>query len=291
MSWKPEVDEIERRRARALEMGGKEAVAKHHARGRLNVRERIHALVDRDSFRERGSIAGQSEAPDGSDFTPTGVVMGSGAIAGRPVIVCGDDFTIRGGAYTQAGMRKGLYAEELAIKRRVPLIRLLEAGGASIAGTGGAARGRSGYDWTTPPVMNVLALESLRSVPVVCIALGPVAGFPAGRLVASHLSIMTRETAQVLTGGPAVVAQAMKEEVTKEELGSAAVHTRNGMVDNVATDEADALRQAQRFLSYLPSHVDEAPPYFDVGDRPTRRDEALLELVPASAAARTRCGS
>ncbi len=130
MSWKPEIDEIERRRARALEMGGAEAVAKHRERGRLNVRERISVLVDRDSFQERGQIAGSSEAEDGSDFRPTGVVLGLARVAGRPVVVCGDDFTIRGGAYTQGGLRKGLYAEELAIKRRVPLVRLLEAAGA-----------------------------------------------------------------------------------------------------------------------------------------------------------------
>ncbi len=280
MSWKPEVDEIERRRARALEMGGKDAVAKHHERGRLNVRERISSLVDRDSFREWGQIAGASEAEDGSDYQPTGVVFGTAKIGTRPVVVCGDDFTIRGGAYSDAGMKKGVYAEDLAVKRKVPIVRMLEAGGASIAGTGTATRGRSGYDWTAPPVMNIRALESLRSVPVVCMALGPCAGFPAGRLVASHLSIMTKDTAQVLTGGPAVVAHAMKENVSKEELGAADIHGRNGMVDNVADDEEDALRMAQNFLSYLPSHAGELPPHFDVGDVPGRREEKLLEIIP-----------
>ena len=129
--------------------------------------------------------------------------------------------------------------------------------------------------------MNVLSMQTMANVPVVCIALGPVAGFPAGRLIASHLSIMTQDTSQVLTGGPAVVAHAMKEELTKEELGSAQVHGRNGMVDNVADDEVDALRQAQQFLSYLPSHAVEAAPFFDVGDlRESPRRIAALTLVP-----------
>jgi len=280
MSWKPEVEEIERRRARALEMGGKDAIEKQHERGRLTVRERIEALVDRDSFRERGQIAGRSQAEDGADFEPAGVVLGHASIAGRPIVVCGDDFTIRGGAYSQAGLKKGWYAEELAIKRRIPMVRLLEAGGASVAGNEGGARGRSGYDWTQPAVMNLLSMETMKTVPVVCVALGPVAGFPAGRLVASHLSIMTKKTSQVLTGGPAVVAHAMRENLTKEELGSAKVHARNGMVDNVADDEADALRQARKFLSYLPSHSGERPPYFDLGDRPQRRAEELLSIIP-----------
>lgn len=281
MSWKPEVDEIERRRARALEMGGKETLEKRRERGLLNVRERIERLVDRDTFSERGQIAGSSSAPDGADFTPTGVVAGTARIGGRPVVVCGDDFTIRGGAYTPASIKKALYAEDLAVERRIPFVRMLEAGGASIAGgTAGGSRGRTGYDWTSPPIMNVQTMRTLSSVPVVSIALGAVAGFPAGRLVASHLSIMTKDGSQVLTGGPAVVAHAMKETLTKEELGSAAIHGRNGMVDNVADDEVDALRQAQQFLSYLPSHAGEAPPFFDVGDLPTRREEFLLELVP-----------
>ena len=280
MSWQPEVDEIERRRRRALEMGGRENVEKHRSRGRLNVRERIEALVDRDSFREHGRIAGQSEAPDGADFEPTSVVVGTARIAGRPVAVCGDDFTIRGGAYSDAGIKQACYAEGLAADRLMPFVRLLDSGGASIAGTGHATRGRSGYDWTAPSIMNIRALENLSRVPVVCIALGPCAGFPAGRLVTSHLSIMTRDTSQVLTGGPAVVEHAMKETVTKEELGAATIHGRNGMVDNVAEDEADALRMAQKFLSYLPSHRGEPPPRFDVGDPPTRREEKLLSIIP-----------
>ena len=108
-----------------------------------------------------------------------------------------------------AGLRKGIYADELAIRRRVPLVRLLEGGGASIAGAG-AVRGRSGYDLThVVAAQRRSAMEALATVPVVCAALGPVAGFPAARLVASHFSLMTRETAQVLTGGPALVERAI----------------------------------------------------------------------------------
>jgi len=264
-------------------MGGSEGLARQRDRGRLNVRERISALVDRDSFRERGQLTGASTDADDSsseEFSPASVVLGTAQIESRPIVVCGDDFTIRGGAYTETSLKKGLYAEQLAIERRIPLVRLLEAGGASVAGTGSKARGRSGYDWTTAPMANVLSMQSMQSVPVVCLALGPVAGFPAARLVASHLSIMTRETAQVLTGGPAVVERATKESLSKEELGGARVHGRNGVVDNVAADEEDALRQARRFLSYLPSHRGEAPPRFDVGDPADRRAEELLEIIP-----------
>ncbi len=277
MSWKPESDEIERRRQAALEHGGAEAVAKQHGRGRLAARERIAALLDEGSFREQGQIAGQAD--EAGRFTPANVVLGSGRIGDRPVVVCADDFTIRGAAYSAVGLKKGLYADELAIRRRLPLVRLLEGGGASVAGTSGQ-KGRSGYDMTAPPALNLLALEAMATVPVVCAALGPVAGFPAARLVASHCSIMTRETAQILTGGPALVERALGENLSKEELGGAAVHLASGVADRVAEDEEDVWRQIQAFLGYLPSSVFEAPPVAACDDPAGRAEEELLSIVP-----------
>jgi acetyl-CoA carboxylase carboxyltransferase component len=282
MSWRDEVDGIERRREGAAQHGGQQAVDKHRASGRGTVRERIDALVDRDSFRERGRIAGQSETDDFGvlkSFTPANVVVGTATIEGRPAVVCGDDFTIRGAAYSAVGLKKGLYADELAIKRRIPLVRLLEGGGASISGTQGT-RGRSGYDMTAPASLNLLCVQALASVPVVCAAVGPVAGYPAARLVAAHFSLMTRDTAQVLTGGPALVERALGTSTSKEELGGAQVHAKSGVVDNVAEDEADVWRQTRRFLSYLPLNAWSAPPVLDTGDPRERREEELLSIIP-----------
>ena len=128
--------------------------------------------------------------------------------------------------------------------------------------------------------MNPLAADALATVPVACAALGPVAGFPAGRLAASHFSVMTRHTAQVLTGGPTLVERAHGETLTKEELGGAAVHERSGVVDNVVDDEVDALRAIRRFLSYLPSSVYARAPRLDTGDVRDREDPGLLSIVP-----------
>jgi acetyl-CoA carboxylase carboxyltransferase component len=284
MSWKPEVDEIERRRELAREHGGPDAVARQHAKGRQTVRERIDALVDAGSFQEHGGIVGRSESDEAGrlrSFSPANVVVGVARIDGRPCVVGGDDFTIRGAAYSPAGIKKGQYADDLAVRRRVPLVRLLEGGGASITGATGV-RGRSGYDMTAPSPLNLLAVDAYASVPVVCAALGPVAGFPAARLVASHLSLMTREGAQVLTGGPALVERALREKVTKEELGGAAVHERSGVVDNVAEDEADVFRQIRSFLSYLPGNVWEGPPVLPCDDPRDRAEEELLAAVPRS---------
>lgn len=285
MSWRDEVEELERRRALGREQGGAEAVERQHARGRLTVRERIAALADKDSFREYGDAAGTAEVDDAGRaqrFTATNLVMGTGRVDGRPVVIGGDDFTIRGGAYSAAGLKKGQFADALAIQRKLPLVRLLEGGGASVSGSY-SQRGRSGYDLTSPSAMNLLAMEALASVPVVCAALGPCAGFPAGRLVSSHFSLMTRGTAQVLTGGPALVARALGESHDKEALGGAEVHLRSGVVDNGADDEEEVWRLIRRFLSYLPANVWEPAPRHECSDPPGREDAELLDALPRNA--------
>ena len=282
MSWQKEVEELRARRQAALALGGAEAVEKQHARGRLTVRERIGALVDAGSFREQGAIAGVSERDESGEllrFTPTNAVVGTARIEGRPVVVCGDDFTLRGGAYSPAGTQKAAYADRLSLSLRCPNVRLLEAGGASVSGITGV-KGRSGYDFVQGAHAQNPIVEARARVPLVAAALGPVAGFPAGRLVAAHFSIMTRDTAQVLVGGPALVERATGEKLGKEELGGADVHAKSGVVDNVARDEADLFRQIRRFLSYLPSSVWEGPPVTDCDDPRDRAEAKLLAAVP-----------
>ena len=284
MGWDEKVEEIREKRALAKEMGGAEGVERQHAKGRLTIRERIDGLIDDASFREMGAGAGATERDDDgnvTDFSPANFVLGFGAIDGRKVVVGGEDFTLRGGSPNEAGLRKSIYAEELALQYKVPLIRLHEGGGGSVTG----AAGKGGKPKTVgtpvhePPRFRSVA-RTLGAVPVATAALGPVAGLPASRLVASHFSVMTKEGSQVLVAGPAVVARALGEDKTKEELGDAEVHTRNGVVDNLAEDEADALAQIRRFLSYMPQNVWELAPVVEIGDAPDRREEALLNLVP-----------
>lgn len=282
MSWEREVEEIRRRREMAAAHGGEEAVAKQHARGRQTVRERIDALVDADSFREQGSVTGVSEQDaDGAlrHFTPANAVIGTAKLDGRTVVVCGDDFTLRGAAYSSAGMRKAEYADVLATRRRVPIIRMLEAGGASVSGITGV-KGRSGYDFVGDATSNRRLVAARSEVPMVGAALGPVAGYAAARLVASHFSIMLREGAQVLTGGPVLVKRATGEDLSKEELGGAQVHGSSSVVDNLAEDEADVWRQTRAFLSYLPSNVWEPAPVQACDDPRDRAERALLSAVP-----------
>jgi acetyl-CoA carboxylase carboxyltransferase component len=194
-------------------------------------------------------------------------------------VVGGEDFTQRGGSPSGAGLRKSVFAEELALRLRLPLVRLLEGGGGSVAGARVPRQPSAPEPASAPPRFLSLA-QVMATAPVVSAALGAVAGFPAARLVASHLSIMTRSTAQVLVGGPALVERATGEKLDKDALGGADVHARSGVVDVVAEDEADAFARIRRFLSYLPTNVWEPAPVVEPLDARERREEELLSIIP-----------
>jgi acetyl-CoA carboxylase carboxyltransferase component len=281
MSWDKEVQELQRRRYLAQQQGGEASIAKQHARGRMTIRERIDVLLDDGSFREHGRATASPVYDDNDElleFVPANYVVGFGAIEGRRVTVGGEDFTLKGGSPNAAGLRKSVYAEHLAVQYRTPLVRMLEGGGGSVKG-GGKKGGTVGDPVYTEPRFKIIA-DAMGVVPVASAALGAVAGFPAGRLVASHFSVMTEHTAQVLIGGPALVERALGVKMTKEELGGASVHLRSGIVDNLATDEHDALAQIRRFLSYLPSSIWQRTPRYQTDDPVDRQEQALLSIVP-----------
>ena len=281
MSWEQEVKEIERRRYLAQQQGGKEGIAKQHARGRMTIRERIDVLLDKGTFQEHGRATASPVYDDNGElieYVPANYVVGFGQVDKRRIVAAGEDFTLKGGSPNAAGLRKSVYAEHLAVQYKTPLVRMLEGGGGSVKG-GAKKGGTVGEPVFTEPRFKIIA-DAMGTVPVASAALGAVAGFPAGRLVASHFSVMTEHTAQVLIGGPALVTRALGVKMTKEELGGAAVHLRSGIVDNLAADEHDALAQIRRFLSYLPSNVWQRTPRYSNEDPVQRMEQALLEAVP-----------
>ena len=279
MSWEPELEELRRREELARRMGGAERVERQHSSGRLTVRERIERLFDEGTFHETGALAGWSSYEDGElqEFLPANVVVGQGRVDGRRAVVQGDDFTVRGGAADAAIWQKMVYAERMAAELRLPLVRLVDG-----TGGGGSVKSLETMGFTYVPFIPgwETAAENLSTVPVVAAALGPVAGLGAARVVASHFSVIVRDTAQLFVAGPPVVAAAMGESPDKEELGGARAQTRAGAVDNEAADEDDALAQVRRFLSYLPQNVWELPPIVPSDDPADRREPDLLSIVP-----------
>ncbi|WP_158966638.1 acyl-CoA carboxylase subunit beta [Chachezhania sediminis] len=279
MSWREEADRIRARREAATAQGGPEGVEKQHQKGRLTIRERIDAVLDPGSFDEVGRTAGDAEVGANEEllsFDPANFVLGFGTVGGRPVVVGGEDFTLRGGSPTLAGLRKSVYAESLALESRIPLIRLHEGSGGSVGTPKRPTPPSAVFD--APRFRSVA--ETLAAVPVASAALGAVAGLPAARLVSSHFSVMSKSTAQILVAGPAVVQRAMGENLSKEDLGGAQVHAKNGTVDNAAEDEAGCFADIRTFLGYLPSNVWELPPVQPCDDPLDRADDALVDIVP-----------
>ena len=282
MSWKKEIKEISLRKKLALGQGGKEAIDLQHAKGRLTLRERINLLLDDNSFEEVGKISGGIEhKDDGSieSFTPANFILGFGEIDKKKVVIGGEDFTVKGGSPNAAGNRKSVYTEELAVQYMFPLIRLHEGGGGSVAGPSKEKKGYGGDPVFSRSRFKAVS-TSLKIIPVISAALGPVAGLPASRFVASHFRVMTKKTAQILVAGPAVVSRAFGKEFTKEELGGSEIHKINGVVDNVADDEEDAFRQIKKFLSYMPQNIYEIPKRIDCTDPIDRGAKELESIIP-----------
>ncbi|MFP3942815.1 MAG: acyl-CoA carboxylase subunit beta [Alphaproteobacteria bacterium] len=279
MSWKPEIDELRRREALAEEMGGAEKVARQKERGKLTVRERIGLLVDPGSFHEIGKISGRAAYDaDGNlaEYMASNLIFGRARIEGRPAVIAGDDFTVRGGAADASIWMKGVQAEQMANELRLPIVRLIDGtgGGGSVKSLDTDART---YVPANPAWEHVVA--NLATVPVVALALGPVAGLGAARLVTSHYSVMVKGLSQVFVAGPPVV-QRLGEDVDKEGLGGSEIHGRNGTVDDVVETEEAAMQCARAFLSYLSSSVHELPERTVPADDPARAEDWLLEAVP-----------
>jgi acetyl-CoA carboxylase carboxyltransferase component len=283
MSWQPELDELHAREAMAKAMGGPEKVARQHAGGRLTVRERIDAMLDAHSFHEIGAIAGKAVyGGDGKllDFTPSNCVMGRGRVDGRPVVIVGDDFTVRGGSADATIREKPIMAERMAAELRLPIIRIIEGSGGggsvkTIETTGRAnLPGGVGGTWLYHHTG-----DNLSRVPVVGLGLGSVAGLGAARLAATHFSVMTKDTSAMFVAGPPVV-NALGSNLSKAELGGWEIQCKAGAVDHAVDSEEEAFEAARRFLSYLPGSVFELPKRLPSEDDATRADDSWLSVIP-----------
>lgn len=282
--WSKEIEELEKRRVMARQMGGENNVSHQHEAGKMTVRERIDALCDRASFLERGILAGipAYDPVDKGRLTgiiPCPFIMGIGKINGEHVAIHGDDFTVKGASVGRMYKAKRGYFAKMARSLRLPIVRLVE-------GAGGSIKEILEIGYTELPSGNQEGTqhenEALSEVPVAAAGFGAIAGLGALFMVKSHFSVMVKEQSQVFVGGPPLVRSASGEEITKEELGGYKVHTRlTGVVDNEAEDEKDALQQIKTFLSYLPPNVWHMPPRRH-GDQdvPSRSEEALVSIIP-----------
>jgi methylmalonyl-CoA decarboxylase subunit alpha len=262
-NWDDVLEQLEERRVASRAMGGEERLAKHRAAGKLDVRARIDHLLDPGSFHELGTLVGGDDAPADA------IVMGSGRVEGRPVMVAGEDFTVKAGTISQSANSKRYRVAEIAVTDRVPLIMMLEGAGFRADGQRHAR---------TPTDMLAQARCSGR-VPLITAVLGASAGH--GALVApmSDFSVMSQQ-ASIFTAGPPVVYESMGETITKEDLGGPKVALASGLIHNVAEDDAGALDLVRAYLRYFPSSAWSYPPEFDGGDTGPRALPDILDIVP-----------
>jgi acetyl-CoA carboxylase carboxyltransferase component len=261
--WEETLVDLAARRAAARAMGGEERLAKHRGRGKLDARSRVEQLVDPGTFRELGTLVG-------GDVPADGIVAGSGRIAGRPVMVGAEDFTTLAGTIGSGSNSKRHRIAELALRTKVPLVMLLEGAGYRPTER---AHGRS-------PTDLLVQAQCSGRVPMVTGVLGASAGHGALIAPMSDFTVMT-DVAAIFTAGPPVVRESTGEDVEKADLGGPDVALTSGVIHNRADDDADALAQIRRYLSYLPSSAWSYPPDVlggaDAGPRPTSE---LLDIVP-----------
>src|SRR3954469_11281510 len=261
--WKSTLADLDDRRASGRSMGGETRLAKHHSQGKLDARARIDTLLDPGSSLELGTLAGGPEAPADA------IVLGSGRIGGRPVIVAAEDFTVLAGTISHTSNSKRYRAAELAVTDRVPLVMMLDGAGFR---ADGKVYGR------TPTDMLAQARCSGR-VPLVTAVLGSSAGH--GALVApiSDFAVMSKHGA-IFTAGPPVVKESLGETVTKEELGGPTVAVASGLIHNVGADDAATLDLVRLYLSYFPSSAWSYPPDYVHDDTEPRVVPELLDIIP-----------
>ncbi|NDU75519.1 acyl-CoA carboxylase subunit beta [Actinomadura sp. DSM 109109] len=255
--------------AKALEGGGEKYVARHRRRGKLLARERIELLLDPDSpFLELSPLAAW-----GSDF-PVGasVVTGIGVVEGVECMIVANDPTVRGGSSNPWTVKKSFRASDIALENRLPVINLVESGGADLPTQKEIfiPGGRMFRDLTR---------LSAAGIPTIALVFGnSTAGGAYVPGMCDHV-VMVRERAKVFLGGPPLVKMATGEEADDEELGGAEMHARtSGLADYMAADEADALRLGRQIVANL-NHRRLGPAPGPV-EEPRYDAEELAGIVP-----------
>jgi len=272
MGMEDAIKELYARREKMKQMGGKERVAKQHARGRLTARERIDKLLDPGSFWELGMHAHAVE-PELAKVSPAdGKICGIGTIGGRKVGIIAQDRTVLGGSSARIGGQKIATVHKMANEGGYPTIELADGGGARFPSTTGSA-GLTGGSIGTHD-----SLTPTRKVPKIVAVMGE--HFAAWEAARADFTVMVKGAAMG-AAGPKMFEKAIGQKITPQELGGWEIQAREtGQVDAVAENEEECFEIIKEFLSYMPSNNDEEPPYVPTQDDPCRRLENVGKIVP-----------
>ena len=277
---KGKLEDLRQRYHEAVTAAGETAIAKQHAKGKNTARERIQMLLDPGSFveideyvRHRSTAFGMNKNRPYGDAVVTGV----GTILGRQVAVFSQDFTIFGGSLGESAGNKIIKIMDLAIATGVPIIGILDSGGARIQ-EGVIALGKYG---------EIFKRNTMASgvIPQISLIMGPAAGGAVYSPALTDFVIMVDKTSNMFVTGPDVIKTVTGEDVGMEELGGARTHNeRSGVAHYLADDEADAIDYARSLLSYLPdNNLSETTQYAPEGElEVTDADKKLDVIIPDS---------
>src|SRR5487761_339641 len=242
--------------------GGQRYADRHHGRGRLLARERIELLLDRDApFLELSALAAW-----GTGFTVgASIVTGIGVVSGTEGVLIAHDPTVRGGTMNPYTLKKNLRALEIARRNRLPVINLVESGGADLP---------TQAELFVPAgkIFHDLTELSALGIPTIALVFGNSTAGGAYVPGMCDYSVLVDGQAKVFLGGPPLVKMATGEESDDEELGGASMHARvSGLADFLAVDEKDALRIGRDIMARInwrklgppPSVADPAEPAYD----------------------------
>ena len=256
--------------------GGERRIDAQHAKGKLTARERIELLLDAGSFEEYDMFVEHRCTEFGMENTKIpgdGVVTGRGTINGRLVFVFSQDFTVFGGALSEAHAEKICKIMDQAVQVGAPVIGLNDSGGARIQE---GVASLAGY--ADVFLRNV---EASGVVPQISMIMGPCAGGAVSSPAMTDFIFMVKDTSYMFVTGPDVVKTVTHEVVTAEELGGAVTHTTKSSVADVAFEnDVDALLQLRRFFDFLPLSNREPAPLRETQDPVARQEPSLDTLVP-----------
>lgn len=267
--------ELEERLAQVHSGGGTEARARHEARGKLFVRDRIAKLIDPGTaFLELSALAAwdlyEGAAPG------AGIVTGVGVVHGREVMIVANDATVKGGTYFPMTVKKHLRAQEIARENRLPCVYLVDSGGAFLPMQSEVFPDRDHFG----RIFFNQATMSAMGIPQIAVVMGSCTAGGAYVPAMSDESIIVRGQGTIFLGGPPLVKAATGEVVTAEELGGGEVHSRiSGVTDHLAENDEDALRIAREVLAQLnrpaPSVIDRTSP-----EDPRYDPEEIAGILP-----------
>ncbi len=276
MEEDPRILELREMRAKVREAGGQERVDRQHAKGKYTARERLLMLLDPGTFNElEPFITHQGDEMNLANerYLGDGVVTGYGQIDGRTVYAYAQDFTIYGGALGEMHAQKICRVMDLAVRNGVPLIGLIDSGGARIQE---GVRSLGGY-------AEIFRRNAQYSgvIPQISIMLGPCAGGAAYSPALTDVIIMVRKQSFMFLTGPDVIKAVTGEIIDTEGLGGSEVHMGlSGTAHMAADTENEALELCRKVVSFLPSNNVENPPFVETNDDPLRMDESLNHVIP-----------